>query len=129
MLRSLMAVLILCTAATAQAKKYPWAQYDIRFPQAGAAKPTWESHTGMCDDSYYGGLTVTVPGRLGVNFTVEKPQWDGECVIENVRFLENQETGAVKTRFFIRGQCDSQLIFRLIEAPKRHAVMDLNSAC
>lgn len=116
-------------AAEAAKPKAPWAHYNLNFPAVGTTKPTWENHLGMCDDSYYGGFTVSIPGRLGVDFTVEKPQWDGECTIQGQRAEENERTGAVRTRFFIKGQCDSQLIFKIIGQPKRAIVMDMTSAC
>lgn len=116
-------------AAEARKPQAPWAKYAPNFPPVGSTKPVWEGHLGQCDDSFYGGLTISIPGRMGVDFSVEKPQWDGECEIQSVRAEENPNTGAVRTRFFIKGQCDSKMIFKVIGQPKRAIVLEMSSAC
>lgn len=124
MIRPLLAVsIVLASFSTAFAKKYPWAHYDLNFIPGKIASA---SHLGMCDDSYYAGFTVSLPGRQGVEFKVKSVQMDRGCALKGSK--QESVNGFLRTIYFIEGQCQGTIQF---ESTRGHdkADMEISDAC
>ena len=130
-MKALIPALILISMST-QAfaeRRAPYAKLDdINWSKRGTLE---QSFLAMCDDSYYSGFKIIVPGRLGRNFKVVLDVNTG-WLLSNIRRADKGQIRQTELTVEAGDDSGEQMIIQEIlpnGEPGQTATIELNDAC